>query len=215
MKKEEKLAFEYGRTTAESGGPFAVCNDPRMYELLRGTSGKSGIQINLENLRAWYMGYLTETALAGNGISQELFSGGLFTIFDSERELASIWIGFATGCVDFGQYVDFAECGDRAVEVDRWLETLFAGLVETQRQYGPGIAKQVCDLALLPNCLYPSEMLQAAEHLQNGGSPEAISAMIESGVLEGEQPFFPKLTDGIGEGHDHNNTGMNRPMLEM
>ncbi|WP_313563255.1 hypothetical protein [Ruminiclostridium cellobioparum] len=215
MKKEEKLAFEYGRTAAESGGPFAVCDDPRMYELLRGTSGKPGIQINLENMRAWYMGYLTQAALAGNGISQELFSGGLVTIFDSQRELASIWIGFATGCVDLGQYVDFAECGDRAVEVDRWLETLFAGLVETQRQYGPGIAKQVCNLALLPNCLYPSEMLRAAEHLQNGGSPEAISAMIESGVLEGEQPFFPKLTDGIGEGHDHNNTGMNRPMLEM
>jgi len=215
MKKEEKRAFEYGRAAAESACQFAVCYDPCMCKLVSETRTEAGHRRNQENMQAWYMGYLTQAALAGNGISQELFSGGLVTIFDSKRELASIWIGFATGCVDLGQYVDFAECGDRAVEVDRWLETLFAGLVETQRQYGPGIAKQVCDLALLPNCLYPSEMLRAAEHLQNGGSPEAISAMIESGALEGEQPFFPKLTDGIGEGHDHNNTGMNRPMLEM
>lgn len=213
MRKEEKLAFKYGQAAAESGYPFAVCDDPHMYELLRGTSGKPGIQINLENLRAWYMGYLTQTALAGNGISQELFAAGLRVLFDSEREPPSTWIGFAAECVDLGQYVDFVQCGDRAIAVDRWLETLLAGLMETQRQYGRGIAKQVCDLALLRNCLYPSEMLRAAEHFQNGGSPEEISKMIESGALEGEQPFFPKLTDGIEEGHDHSsNIGMDQNM---
>lgn len=216
MKKDENLAFEYGRMASASVCPFAVCYDLRMRELLRYPSDNSGIGLNLENLRAWYMGYLTQASMSGNGISQKLFSGGLKVLFDSNQETVSNWIGFSTECVDLGQYVDFAECGDRAVAVDRWLETLLAGLFDTQRQYGRDIAKQVCDLALLPNCLYPSEMLQAAKHFQDGGSPKEISEMIDSGAIEGDQPFFPKLTEGIGDDPDHNpDTGMDRPMLGM
>ncbi len=214
MEKEEKFAFEYGRAAAESGCPFAVCDDPRMYKLLKGTSGKPGIQIDSENLRAWYMGYLTQTALAGNGISQELFAAGLRVLFDSEPECVSNWIGFAAECVDLGQYVDFVESEDHAVVVGHWLETLLASLFETQRQYGANLAKQVCDLALIPNCLYPSEMIKAAEHFRNGGAPENISKMIESGAIEGEQPFFPKLANAAGENNSHNpNAGMEWTIL--
>ena len=144
-------------------------------------------------MRAWYMGYLSQTGMAGNGISQELFTAALAVLIDCNPESAPNWIRFAAECVDLGQYVDFTQENDHALAISRWLETLLSGLLETQKQYGECIAKQVCDLALLSNCLYPSEMLQAASHFQNGGSPEDICEMIESGAVEGDQPFFPKL----------------------
>lgn len=203
MKKEQKLAFEYGRAASVSACPLAVCYDPCMRKLVSETRTEAGHRRNQENMRAWYRGYIFQTALAGNGISQEMFSAGLNTLIDSEPESISNWIDFATECVDLGQYVDFVEEEDHAVAVNRWLETLLSGLLEIQRQYGTHIAKQVCDLALLPNCLYPSEMLQAAAHFQNGGAPEEISKMIESGAIEGEQPFFPKLADAAEDNHSY------------
>ncbi len=194
MKKEQKLAFEYGQAASASACPFAPCHDPCMYKLVSEVRSAIGHQRNQENMRAWYMGYLTQTAMAGNGISQEMFTTALTVLIDGEPGSVSNWISFAAECVDLGQYVDFEQEKNPTLAVNRWLETLLSGLLETQKQYGTHIAKQVCDLALLPNCLYPSEMLQAAAHFKNGGAPEEISAMIASGTIEGEQPFFPKLT---------------------
>lgn len=186
-----------------SACPLAVCCDPCMRKLVSETRTEDGHRRNQENMRAWYRGYIIQTALAGNGIPQEIFSAGLNTLIDSEPESIPNWIDFATECVDLRQYVDFVEGEDRAVAVNRWLETLLSGLLEIQRQYGTHIAKQVCDLALLSNCLYPSEMLQAAAHFQNGGIPEEISGMIASGAIEGDQPFFPKLADAEGENQSY------------
>lgn len=214
MKKEEKRAFEYGRAAAESACQFAVCYDPCMRKLVSETRTEAGHRRNQENMRAWYMGYLTQTASSGQGIPPEMFIGALSIFVDCESAATLTWIRFASECVDAEQYVDLAPEEDRAVAINRWLESLLAGLLGTQKQYGTRIAKQVCDLALQPNCLYPSEMLQAAEHFQKGGSSEDITEMIANDDLEGDQPFFPKLTDGIKEGHSPN-ADMDRPILGM
>jgi len=202
MKKEQKLAYEYGQAASMSACPFAPCYDPNMQKLVSEARSEAGHRRNQENLRAWHMGYLSQTAKAGNGISQEMFTEALTTLTDCKPESAPKWIGFASECVEQGQYVDFAQESDHDLAVNRWLETLLSGLLETQEKYGADIAKQVCDLALLPNCLYPSEMPQAAAHFQSGGSPEDISGMIESGAIEGNQPFFPKLTCEVEENRE-------------
>lgn len=199
MEKEQKLAFEYGQAASVSACSFAECYDSYKCKLVRETRSKADYRRNKENMQAWYRGYIFQTALAGNGISQEMFSTGINLLIDSNQESILNWIEFATECVNLGQYVDFIEEKKPVVAVNLWLETLLSGLLETQRQYGTHIAKQVCDLALLPNCLYPSEMLQAAAHFQSGGVPEEISKMIESGAIEGNEPFFPKLVDKEGE----------------
>lgn len=199
MVKEQKLAFEYGQAASVSVCSFAESYDSYMCKLVGEARSKADHRRNKENMQAWYRGYIFQSALAGNGISQEMFSTGLNTLIDSNPESIPNWIEFAIECVNLGQYVDFIEEKNPAVAVNRWLETLLSGLLETQRQYGTHIGKQVCDLALLPNCLYPSEMLQAAAHFQSGGVSEEISKMIESGAIEGNEPFFPKLVDKEGE----------------
>lgn len=201
MKKEQKLAFKYGQMACASACPLASCYYPSMYELIREARNDADNRRNQENIQAWYVGYLTQTALDGNGIPQKMFSAALTVLLGSEAKSASKWIDFATECVDLGRYVDFAKVEDHSVAVNRWLETLLSGLLEVQKRYSTSIAKQVCDLALLPNCLYPSEMLQAAVHFQNGGNLKEIIKMIESGAIEGAEPFFPKFTDEAGENH--------------
>lgn len=162
MKKEQILAFEYGQAASRSACPFAPCYDPHMQKLVI----KAAHRQNQENMRAWYVGYLTQTSMAGNGISQEMFTIALTTLIDCKPESAPKWIGFASECAEQEQFVDFEQESDYDLAANRWLETLLSGLLETQKQYGASIAKQVCDLALLPNCLYPSEMLQAAAYFQ-------------------------------------------------
>ena len=203
MKKEQKLAFEYGQAASMSACPFAPCYDQCMYGLVSEAHTAAAHQRNQENMRAWYMGYRSQTALTGNGISREIFTAALTVLIDSKPESITSWIGFAVECVDLGQYVDFVQKNDDTLNVNRWLETLLSGLLETQKQYGVHIAKQVCDLASQSNCLYPSEMLQAAVYLQKGSTPEEIGVMIASGAIDGEQPFFPKLSDAAEENPDY------------
>lgn len=200
MKNEQEPIFEYGQKASVSACPStAYHDDSRMQKLV----SEAAHQHNQENVRAWYMDYLTQMTVAGNGILQETFTEALTILLDCEPESAPKWIRFATECVEQKQFVDFAQESDHDQAVNRWLETLLSGLLKTQKQYGANIAKQVCDLALLSNCLYPSEMMQAAAYFQKGGSPKEIGGMIESGAIEGEQPFFPKLSDVAEENPDY------------
>lgn len=199
MKKEEKLAFEYGQTAAASGWAFAPCYDRRMHTLVSEARSETAQRRNLDNMRAWRQGYLAHTASSGEGISPEMFTAAIGTLIDGESEAAAAWIRFAGECVDMDQYVDFAEKGAQAQPINHWLETLLAGLLEIRKSHGAAIAKQVCDLALRPACLYPSEMPQAADHFRRGGAPEDIDKMIESGAVEGDPPFFPRLVRNAGQ----------------
>ncbi len=142
--------------------------------------------------------YLSQASLTGEGISSALFTSAMTAFMDCKPEVISRWISFANECVENGQFVDFADDGDDNNPVDRWLETLLARILKIQKSYGNKVAKQICDLSLQPNCLYPSEMKAAAEHFKKGGGPEDVGAMLESGALEGYDSFFPKLREVLG-----------------
>lgn len=194
MKREQQLAFEYGKAASLYVCPFAPCYDTNMHRLIGKAKSDSDQRRNQENIQAWYEGYLSQTASNGEGISFKQFALTLLMLTDSEPETISCWITFAKECVACGQFVDFAEEGAQMRPVNLWLETLMAGFFDIHKRFGKHIVTQVCDLALQPNCLYPSEMQQAVKHFQAGGSPSDITKMIENGKLEGCKSFFPKLS---------------------
>lgn len=193
MKKEMKLAFEYGSAAAKAGLEFAPCYDQSMYSLVSESRTASGHRRNLENMRAWYKGYLSQTASGGNGISKELFSQAVPVFIDCKPEAIPIWINFATECVELGQYVDFSQESDKSMAINRWLETLLAGLLQIKAEFGEQIASKICNLALKNECIYPYEMPLTAGYLQKNDNPEEIRGLIQSGELEAASAFFPKL----------------------
>ena len=206
MKKEIKLAFEYGSAAAKSGLEFAPCYDKNMYSLVGESRTARSHRRNLENMWAWYEGYLSQTASDGNGISRELFSQAVPVFIDCVPEAIPAWINFAVECVELGQYVDFSQGSDKSTATNRWLETLLAGLLQIKAEFGEQIASEVCNLALNNECLYPYEMQLAAEHFRNNGNPEKISDLIQSGELEAASAFFPKLSnDGKNDSPDASN----------
>ena len=56
MTKEEKMAFEFGKTYNISEGKIACCYDNRMNNLVSETRSESGSKRNLRNMRAWWNG---------------------------------------------------------------------------------------------------------------------------------------------------------------
>lgn len=61
MTKEEKLAFEYGKSFDTSfvpdGYSIAVCFDSRMNKLVSNSRTEKGMKRNERNMRAWYEGF--------------------------------------------------------------------------------------------------------------------------------------------------------------
>lgn len=110
------------------------------------------------------------------------------------NEALSIWIEFAGECVDNGQYVDFIPEADRTAAIEKWLGSIYAGLYGVKREFGESIASQICNLSLI-SCLYPGEMKSAAAYLQRGVDIKEVTGLINSGALEGESPFYPRLED--------------------
>ena len=59
MTKEEKLAFEYGRTYKtlnEDKSKLAPCYDERMAKLVSNTRTEKGHKRNMRNMIAWHKG---------------------------------------------------------------------------------------------------------------------------------------------------------------
>ena len=60
MTKEEKLAFEYGKTfdttLVPNGYEIACCFDVRMCKLVSNTRTEKGRKRNMRNMNAWYKG---------------------------------------------------------------------------------------------------------------------------------------------------------------
>ena len=120
------------------------------------------------------------------------FFAALHTIAPgSTPEAAQKWIDFAAECVAEEQYPDFKPSKGPEADVEKWLDTLCGGFYAVWAEYGAELAGKLVGLSLDKCCLYPGEMLQAAECLRDGGTAETISDKIVSGEIEGEQPFFP------------------------
>lgn len=213
MKKEMKLAFEYGCAAAKTGLEFAPCYDKNMYCLVSNSHTVSDHRRNLENMQAWYEGYLSQIVSDGNGVSKELFSQAVAAFMGCEPEAIPIWINFASECVEHEQYVDFSQKSDKSTEINRWLETLLAGLLQIKVEFGERIASEICNLALKNECLYPYEMPLAAEHIKNNDNPQKIGELIQSGELEDTSIFFPKL--GKDRKNNSPNASMDRTILRM
>ncbi len=116
-------------------------------------------------------------------------------VFGTSEEHSSVWMQFADECVKSGQYVGFEAVGDEQTEVNRWLGTLLAKLFQVSHTHGEQAARQICELAGEPLCLYPWEMDKAAKCLSSGGMVEDIEEMIESGEIVLDDNYFPRLGD--------------------
>lgn len=61
MTKEEKMAFEYGKTfditNVPDGYAPAICFDDRMNKLVSNTRTERGHERNQRNMRAWIKGF--------------------------------------------------------------------------------------------------------------------------------------------------------------
>lgn len=120
---------------------------------------------------------------------QELFPG-------CGREAAQGWIDFATENVEQEQYVNFIPEPNQAAAVEKWLDTLYAGLYQAKQEFGTEVASQICNMPLSQNhCFYPWEMKEAAAYLQSGGDLNNISQLSVDGELDSGAPFFPTLED--------------------
>lgn len=117
------------------------------------------------------------------GITQDTFVRELQEQFSCSEQAASRWIQFAEECVKESQYVEFQQITNSAAEKNRWMEATLAGLIHVRNTIGLDAAQKVCELASVPQCLYPFEMIEAAKCLQNGGSLEDIVELIENGTI--------------------------------
>lgn len=123
-------------------------------------------------------------------MKEEQFKIAINELFPTcKQETISRWIDYAKECVDLGQVVNFSYQPDREIAVAEWLDTLYAGLYYTEKEYGIEAAQQVCELSSMV-CFYPSEMKEVAEFLKHGKDPKEIVNLINTGVIEGNQPFF-------------------------
>ena len=151
----------------------------------------------MRNMAAWYIGYACQAAAAGRGITQEQFRGMMTAVIqcDSPSNITEGWAAFAKECVEAGQYPDLEETPDPETGVNRWLETILAGLLQIRGEYGDDIARELAALSLRPCCLYPGEMGHAAQILQAGGGVEQIEGYLAASKLEDGPPFYPHMED--------------------
>jgi hypothetical protein len=56
MTKEEKMAFEFGKSFSTVDGQIACCYDSRMNKLVGEARKGSGSKRNLRNMMAWWNG---------------------------------------------------------------------------------------------------------------------------------------------------------------
>lgn len=122
---------------------------------------------------------------------------------DCTNEAISIWIDFAGECVDMNQYVDFVPEADRAVAIEKWLGSIYAGFFGVKKEFGESVANQICNLSLIRSCLYPGEMKPAAGYLQSGVDVKEVIGLINSGALEEDSLSYPRLEDtGFDDEYD-------------
>lgn len=97
-------------------------------------------------------------------------------------ECVPVWVKWAEDCVAAKQYVDFKEKPDD-IAVAEWLDSMYATLYFVRKQYGEEIVARIVRLSGVKLCLYPYELVSAAEELQNGGDEQSIFRLMEEGYL--------------------------------
>lgn len=118
------------------------------------------------------------------------FFASMHTLTGCTPEATQVWINFAAECIDAEQYAGFASLGSAEADMARWLDAFYAGFCQVRERFGPEMVRQVADLSLAPCCLYPYEMMQAAECLREGGNAGLIMEKVNAGEIDGKPPFF-------------------------
>ena len=103
---------------------------------------------------------------------------------ECQPEAAQPWCDFAVERVDQQQYVHFKAAESQEASIASWLDVLYEGLRQTRETFGPELAAKVASLGLDHCCLYPGEMLRAAECLRERNGAQEIMAKIESGEID-------------------------------
>ena len=118
------------------------------------------------------------------------FFASMHALTGCTPEVTQVWIDFAAECIDAEQYAGFVSQGSKEADMARWLDCFYAGFCQVRERFGPEMVRQVADLSLAPCCLYPYEMMQAAECLHHGGDAGLIMEKVNAGEIDGEPPFF-------------------------
>lgn len=139
---------------------------------------------------------LISQPIAGR-MEEQTFSSAVHHLLpDSTPEAVNTWIVFAKECVDGEQYVDFVE-ESAPIAAERWLNNIYSGLKAVKEDFGEPIANQVCELAAIQSCLYPGEMCNAAQYLQEGRTPQEISNMVSNSELDSAELSYPERRDSF------------------
>lgn len=118
-------------------------------------------------------------------MEQDIFIKKFHTLLpECQPEAAQPWCDFAVERVDQQQYVHFKAAESQEASIASWLDVLYEGLRQTRETFGPELAAKVASLGLDHCCLYPGEMLRAAECLREGNGAQEIMAKIESGEID-------------------------------
>ena len=115
-------------------------------------------------------------------------------IKDPLNDGVKTWITFAEENVSLGQYVEDVKF-PREEAITVWLGSIYAAFYFAKKEYGLEAAKKVVDLGSHNMCLYPYEIMTAAQLLRDGATVKDILDGIEEGTLEQDENRFPSLAD--------------------
>lgn len=116
-------------------------------------------------------------------MEKEIFIKKLSELSGSDMaECASVWVKWVEEGVTAKYYADYREKPDD-IAVAEWLDSSYATLYFVRKQYGEEIVARIVRLSDVKLCLYPYEMVVAAEELQNGGDEQSILRLMEEGYL--------------------------------
>ena len=115
-------------------------------------------------------------------------------IKDPLNDGVKTWITFAEENVSLGQYVEYVKF-PREEAITVWLGSIYAAFYFAKKEYGLEAAKKVVDLGSHNMCLYPYEIMTAAQLLRDGATVKDILDGIEEGTLEQDENRFPSLAD--------------------
>lgn len=206
MTKEEKHSFQLGRSASTANIPCAPRYDRNMNRMV--SDGRT--QRSIQNMSAWYMGYLHQYVLDGKLLNADIFQSAMAGMLPSAKAGAvQPWIEFVEDIARNGQSVNFQEEPDLETAEAHWYDTLLAGFYRLRTGHDEPAAAKTLELGLENLCLYPYELEEAAVQLSQGASLEKLGELMRDGLLESEKAEFPRLQDVLDAGMPAQSPQMN------
>lgn len=117
-------------------------------------------------------------------MDKKTFEESLIRLFpECSREAVQGWFAFAEECIKMEQLPDFTLVSDKDAAVGKWLDAIYKGLYRAKQEHGAKPAEQICELSV-KHCLYPWEMMEAAQYLKDGGNIDDVVLQSVEGLLD-------------------------------